>query len=305
MQIGFIGLGKMGLGMSTRTHKAAHETHGFAPSQSSRDEAQKHGITTHDSVKNLVSALDSPRIIFTLVPAGKVTHSVISELTEYLDEDDIVIDAGNSYFKDSQEHFSQLQENGIHFLDCGTSGGLKGEEVGYSLMIGGRKDIFDYVSPVFQDIAAPEAYQYMGDPGSGHYVKMVHNGVEYAIMESMAEGFELIENGPYDVDIRNVSQVWKNASIIRSYLMDLAHEAFQKDPKLNAHTDYVSDNGMGRWTVNTAIEHGVPAPAISDAVYARFRSQQNQSFAGKTLAALRNEFGGHAVQSTEKEESSS
>lgn len=303
MTLAFIGLGKMGLGLSHRVHNQGHTTHGFAPSQSSRDEAAKHGVITHESVAEMVSALPSPRILWVMVPAGNITDSVIHELYNLLEAGDIIVDGGNSYFKDSQYHAQQLAEKDITFLDCGTSGGLKGEELGYSLMIGGDQDAFTYVEPLFQAIAAPEAYNYMGPAGAGHYVKMVHNGVEYAIMESMAEGFELINNGPYDIEISRVSQVWKNASIIRSYLMDLAHEAFLKDPHLQAHSDRVDDNGMGRWTVQTAIEHGVPAPAISDAVYSRFRSQQDTSFAGKTLAALRNEFGGHAVHKTEEESS--
>ncbi len=295
MTIGFIGLGRMGHGLSNRAKQAGHTTHGFSPSQSSRDEAAKQGIQTHSTLKDMIDALPSPKILWVMVPAGEITDSVITELSTLLSQGDIVIDGGNSFYKDSQTHFTQLQEKGIEFVDCGTSGGLAGEEIGYSMMIGGNQKTVEYLDPIFNALAAPDAYAYMGPAGAGHYVKMVHNGAEYAIMQAMAEGFEMIESGPYNLDVVKVSQVWKNASIIRSYLMDLAHEAFKKDPSLESHTDRVDDNGMGRWTVNTAIEYGIPAPTISDAVYARFRSQQDASFAGKTLAALRNEFGGHKV----------
>lgn len=299
MTIGFIGLGRMGHGLSNRAKQAGHSTHGFAPSQSSRNEAAELGIQTHETLAEMIAALSSPKILWVMVPAGKITDSVITELADLLQKGDIVIDGGNSFYKDSQAHFGQLQAKGIEFVDCGTSGGLAGEEIGYSMMIGGNQETFEYLRPIFEALAAPDAYEYMGPAGAGHYVKMVHNGAEYAIMQAMAEGFELIERGPYDLDVVKVSQVWKNASIIRSYLMDLAHEAFKKDPKLESHTDRVDDNGMGRWTVNTAIEYGIPAQTISDAVYARFRSQQDSSFAGKTLAALRNEFGGHKVHTKE------
>ncbi len=295
MTVGFIGLGRMGHGLSNRAKQAGHTTHGFAPSQSSRDEAAEVGIITHETLADMIKALPTPRILWVMVPAGNITHSVILELNKLLSPDDIVIDGGNSFYKDSQSHYELLQKSDITFVDCGTSGGLAGEEIGYSMMVGGDSDTVEYLRPLFEALAAPEAYDYMGPAGSGHYVKMVHNGTEYAIMQAMAEGFELIESGPYDLDVVKVSKVWKNASIIRSYLMDLAHEAFKKDPKLESHTDKVDDNGMGRWTVNTAIEYGIPAQTISDAVYARFRSQQDSSFAGKTLAALRNEFGGHKV----------
>ncbi len=295
MTLGFIGLGRMGHGLSNRAQEHGHETHGFAPSQESRDAAAEEGIITHESVEKMLEAMPEQKIVWVMVPAGKITHQVITDLCEQLSEGDIVIDGGNSFFKDSVKHYEMLKERGIQFLDCGTSGGLMGEEIGYSMMIGGDKETFDTVRPIFEALAAPEAFEYMGPAGAGHYVKMVHNGTEYGIMEAMAEGFELIKSGPYQLDMVEVSKVWKNASIIRSYLMDLAHEAFKKDPNLEAHTDRVDDNGMGRWTVDTAIEHGIPAPAITDAVYARFRSQQDSSFAGKSLAALRNEFGGHKV----------
>ena len=232
-----------------------------------------------------------------MVPAGEITRSTITILSELLTAGDTVIDGGNSYFKDSQAHSEMLESKSINFIDAGTSGGLRGEQIGFSLMLGGKQELINSYEPLWEALAAPEAYAYMGEAGSGHFVKMVHNGVEYGIMQAMAEGFELVKSGPYpNLDLQQVSKVWKNGSIIRSFLMDLAYEAFQKEADLSSLSDYVDDNGMGRWTVDTAIEHAIPAPVITDAVFARFRSRQDESFAGKTLAALRNEFGGHEIK---------
>ncbi len=293
MNIAFIGLGKMGYGLSKRAKKGGFTTYGYDPSEKNRQEAAEEGIIVTESLKEHVEKKPKPRVFLVMVPAG--------DLADLIDTGDIVVDGGNSYFKDSVENYQLLKEKEIDFLDCGTSGGLKGEEIGYSMMIGGEQDVYETVRPLFEALAAPEAYDYMGEPGSGHYVKMVHNGVEYAIMQAMAEGFELIKEGEYpQLDMVRVTKVWKNASIIRSYLMDLAHEAFVKDPELTAHSDRVDDNGMGRWTVKTAIDNGIPAHTISEAVYARFRSQQESSFAGRSLAALRNEFGGHKVHKKEE-----
>ena len=297
MNIGIIGLGRMGMAIAKRALQHNHTVSGFAPSEDTRTQAQEYGVTTYESVQALVSAIPSPRTIWLMVPAGEITRSTIITLSEILVAGDTIIDGGNSYFKDSQAHAELLESKSINFIDVGTSGGLKGEEMGFSLMIGGDKTLIESYNPLWEALAAPEAYAYMGASGSGHFVKMVHNGIEYGIMQAMAEGFELIKEGPYsNLDMQEVSKVWKNGSIIRSFLMDLAYDAFQKDKNLDSLTDYVDDNGMGRWTVNTAIEHAVPLPVITDAVYARFRSRQEESFAGKTLAALRNEFGGHEIK---------
>ncbi len=301
MNIAFVGLGKMGLGLAKRILNEGHSVTGYAPSESTRELAQKNGIKTFDSLKELIKNLESPKIVWLMVPAGKITNEIVLELSELLSKNDIIIDGGNSYFKDSIENSNILSKQGINFIDCGTSGGLMGEEIGYSLMIGGNREVYQQLLPIFKSVSAPDAYEYMGGSGSGHYVKMVHNGIEYGIMQAMSEGFELVKSGYYtDIDLQKVSKVWKNGSIIRSYLMDLAYNAFQKDPNLDNLSDIVDDNGMGRWTVNTAIESAIPAPAITDAVYARFRSRQESSFAGKTLAALRNEFGGHKTYKSKK-----
>ena len=297
MNIGIIGLGKMGMAIAKRAIQHNHTVSGFAPSVETRDLATSFGVSTYTSIADLVNNLPSPRTIWLMVPAGEITRSTIVTLAELLNAGDTVIDGGNSYFKDSQAHSEMLESKSINFIDAGTSGGLKGEELGFSLMLGGKQELINSYTPLWEALAAPEAYTYIGEAGSGHFVKMVHNGVEYGIMQAMAEGFELVKSGPYpNLDLQQVSKVWKNGSIIRSFLMDLAYEAFQKDANLSSITDYVDDNGMGRWTVDTAIEHAIPAPVITDAVFARFRSRQIESFAGKTLAALRNEFGGHDVK---------
>lgn len=297
MNIGIIGLGKMGMAIAKRAIQHNHTVSGFAPSVETRDLAATFGVTPYESIPDLVTNLPAPRTIWLMVPAGEITRSTIVTLAELLNAGDTVIDGGNSYFKDSQAHSEMLESKSINFIDAGTSGGLKGEQIGFSLMLGGKQELINSYEPLWEALAAPEAYAYMGEAGSGHFVKMVHNGVEYGIMQAMAEGFELVKSGPYpNLDLQQVSKVWKNGSIIRSFLMDLAYEAFQKEADLSSLSDYVDDNGMGRWTVNTAIEHAIPAPVITDAVFARFISRQNESFAGKTLAALRNEFGGHEVK---------
>ncbi|MGA1046916.1 MAG: phosphogluconate dehydrogenase (NAD(+)-dependent, decarboxylating) [Minisyncoccia bacterium] len=297
MNIGIIGLGRMGMAIAKRAIQHNHTVSGFAPSIETRDLASTFGVTPYESIPELVSNLQTPRTVWLMVPAGEITRSTITILAKLLEAGDTVIDGGNSYFKDSQAQAELLESKSINFIDVGTSGGLKGEQIGFSLMIGGQRELVNSYNPLWEALAAPDAYTYIGPAGSGHFVKMVHNGVEYGIMQAMAEGFELVKNGPYpNLDLQQVSKVWKNGSIIRSFLMDLAYDAFQKDTNLDSLTDYVDDNGMGRWTVDTAIEHAVPAPVITDAVFARFRSRQNESFAGKTLAALRNEFGGHEVK---------
>jgi 6-phosphogluconate dehydrogenase len=297
MNIGIIGLGKMGMAIAKRAIQHNHIVSGFAPSEETRNIATTFGVDTYESLADLISHLPTPRTIWLMVPAGEITRSTIITLSAILSPGDTIIDGGNSYFKDSQAQAELLESKSIHFIDVGTSGGLKGEEMGFSLMIGGDKQLIESYTSLWEALAAPEAYAYMGASGSGHFVKMVHNGIEYGIMQAMAEGFELVKEGPYsNLNLQEVSKVWKNASIIRSFLMDLAYDAFQKEANLDSITDYVDDNGMGRWTVNTAIEHAVPLPVITDAVYTRFRSRQEESFAGKTLAALRNEFGGHEIK---------
>ena len=297
MNIGIIGLGRMGMAIAKRAIQYNHTVAGFAPSVETRELAATFGVAPYESIPELVASLPTPRTVWLMVPAGEITRSTITILAELLEAGDTVIDGGNSYFKDSQAQAELLESKSINFIDVGTSGGLKGEQIGFSLMIGGQRELVNSYNLLWEALAAPEAYTYIGPAGSGHFVKMVHNGVEYGIMQAMAEGFELVKNGPYpNLDLQQVSKVWKNGSIIRSFLMDLAYDAFQKDANLGSLTDYVDDNGMGRWTVDTAIEHAVPAPVITDAVFARFRSRQNESFAGKTLAALRNEFGGHEVK---------
>ncbi|MFB6224960.1 MAG: phosphogluconate dehydrogenase (NAD(+)-dependent, decarboxylating), partial [Candidatus Paceibacteria bacterium] len=236
-------------------------------------------------------------------PAGEIVDQTLEGITPYLSKDDIVIDGGNSYYQDTLERAAELAEHGIEYVDAGTSGGLRGEEIGYSMMIGGTEETVAYLDPIFKTLAIEEGYDHMGDVGSGHYVKMVHNAIEYGIMQSMAEGFELLKNGPFeDVDLERITHVWNHGSIIRSYLMELAETAFRNEGDLERIEDYVDDSGEGRWAVQTAIEHAVPFTVNTHAVYARFRSRQEESFGAKTLAALRNEFGGHEVKTENEKE---
>jgi 6-phosphogluconate dehydrogenase len=223
----------------------------------------------------------------------------LDELINLLDKDDIIIDGGNSYYKETMERGIKAAEKGIHYLDCGTSGGVWGLENGYSLMSGGNKDASDYVKPIYETLAPKGGYVYCGQSGSGHFVKMVHNGIEYGMMQAYAEGFELLEKSKFDLNLTEIAGAWRYGSVVRSWLLDLAVNAFQNDPKLENLEDFVQDSGEGRWTINTAIELEVPAHVITASLYNRFQSRQDESFAMKVLAALRNQFGGHEVKTKE------
>ena len=235
-----------------------------------------------------------------MLPYGDATQAAIDELTPLLDEGDILIDGGNSPFQHDIERGAQLQAKGIRYLDAGTSGGVWGLEVGYCLMVGGDKSAFEHIEPLLKTLAPPgHGYEYCGGHGSGHFVKMVHNGIEYGMMQAYAEGFELLEATEWDLDLASIADLWNQGSVVRSWLLELAADAFKKDPGLEHITGYVEDTGEGRWTVEQAIAHSVPMPAISAALFTRFRSRQADTFSGKVLAALRNEFGGHAVKEKE------
>jgi len=305
MKLALIGLGKMGGAMTRRLLKDNHEVVVYDINKDAIKEAESHGAIGTSSYKELSSNLEDQerKIIWMMVPAGEIVDQTLEGITPHLSENDIVIDGGNSYYGDTLERATELAENGIEYVDAGTSGGLRGEEIGYSMMIGGTKDTVEYLDPIFKTLAIEEGYDHMGDVGSGHYVKMVHNAIEYGIMQSMAEGFELLKNGPFEeVDLERITHVWNHGSIIRSYLMELAEKAFHNEGDLERIEDYVDDSGEGRWAVNTAIEHAVPFTVNTHAVYARFRSRQEESFGAKTLAALRNEFGGHEVKTDENKE---
>ncbi len=304
MEIGIVGLGKMGGNMAERLLERGHSVVGCDLGPGPRERLAKLGGTATTSVTELTGKLQqSPRIVWSMVTAGAITDSVIREAAAGMKPGDILIDGGNSRFTDSQRHAEELKEKGIRFLDAGTSGGIWGLQEGYCLMVGGDKTAFDTASPLLEALAPEDGLLYTGPAGSGHYVKMVHNGIEYALMQSYAEGFEILKNAPYpELDLKAICDVWMHGSVVRSWLLELAGSAFAQDPNLDALTGYVEDSGEGRWTVMESIEHAVPAPVIALSLYLRFRSRQTDSFSMKVLAALRNQFGGHAVHHSEEAE---
>lgn len=297
MKVGFVGLGRMGANMVKRLLGNKHEIVGFDPNESARKAVEKHGATTVTSLNELVDKLKPPRVVWVMVPAGKITETTVEALKDLLQKRDIVIDGSNSFYKDSMRRAKDLQEKGIHFLDAGTSGGIWGLKIGYCLMIGGEKSVFKMVESVFKTLAPENGYAYMGPSGSGHFVKMVHNGIEYAMLQAYAEGFEIMKaKREFALDLSKISNLWNHGSVIRSWLLELAESAFGKDPHLASIKGFVEDSGEGRWTVAEAISEDVPAPIITLSLLERFRSRQPESFSAKVIAALRNEFGGHAVK---------
>jgi 6-phosphogluconate dehydrogenase len=262
------------------------------------DEVVKDGAEGAYSMEELVEKLsgDGPRAITVMVPAGDVTEQVLLKLADMMDEGDILIDGGNSYFRDSVRRAEMLREKGIRFLDQGTSGGVWGLQVGYCLMVGGDASAFEHVEPALKTLAPPDGYAYLGGAGAGHFTKMVHNGVEYGMMQAYAEGFEILEKSQYDFDLRAISSLWNQGSVVRSWLLELAENAFEQDGHLDSVRGYAEDSGEGRWTILEAINEDVPAHVISASLFARFASRQDDSFAMKVIAALRGQFGGHAIQ---------
>lgn len=247
------------------------------------------------SPEEMVSKLEGRRVIWLMVPSGKPVGDTLEQLLPMMKKNDIIIDGGNSNYKQTIARAEKASESGIHLLDCGTSGGVWGLENGYSLMSGGNREASEYVLPLFRSLAPEGGYTYCGESGSGHFVKMVHNGIEYGMMQSFAEGFEIMEKSPFNLDLTSIASGWQYGSVVKSWLLELIVLALKEDPKLDLIKDYVEDSGEGRWTVEAAIELDVPAHVISAALYTRFASRQPESFAMKLLAALRNQFGGHAV----------
>lgn len=296
MKIGFIGLGKMGYNMVQRLLLDKHEVVVFNRDKSKADEIAKKGAIPSYSIEELVSKLPQRKVVWLMVPSGKPVDENLDALLNLLNKDDIIIDGGNSFWRDTQKRSEKAAEKGIHFLDCGTSGGVWGLKNGYCLMYGGEKEAADYVEPIFKSLAPDNGYVYCGQSGTGHLVKMVHNGIEYGMMQAYAEGFEILKKSPYNIDITKVADAWQYGSVVRSWLLELAVNAFKEDPQLEKLEDYVQDSGEGRWTVQTAMDFEVPAHVITASLYTRFQSRQDESFAMKVLAALRNQFGGHAVK---------
>jgi 6-phosphogluconate dehydrogenase len=296
MQIGMVGLGKMGFNMARRLLKGGHQIVGYDRSPEQVAALAGDGGAGAESVEELVRQLDQPRAIWLMIPAGEPTRQQISMLALLLAPGDIVIDGGNSNYRDSMRHTALLKDRGIRFLDVGVSGGIWGFQEGFCLMAGGDQETFAIVEPALKTLAPPDGYRLLGPNGAGHFVKMVHNGVEYGLMEAYAEGFELLRaKEEFDLDLREIADLWRHGSVVRSWLLDLVCEAFQDDPELEAIKGYVPDSGEGRWTVQETIDLAVPAPVITLALQMRFLSRQQDSFGAKVLAALRNEFGGHAV----------
>jgi 6-phosphogluconate dehydrogenase len=297
MEIGLYGLGRMGANMVRRLVRSGeHRVVAGNRSPGPVDEVVSEGAEGAYSMEEMVEKLSPPRAIWTMVPAGDITEATLLKFAGMMDEGDILIDGGNSYFRDSIRRAEMLHERGLRFLDAGTSGGIWGLQVGYCLMVGGDADAFDRVEPALKTLAPPDGYLYAGGAGAGHFVKMVHNGVEYGMLQAYAEGFEIMQKSQYDLDLHAVSHLWNQGSVVRSWLLELAESAFEKDANLDSVRGYVEDSGEGRWTVLEAINESVPANAIAGSLFARFASRQDDSFAMKVIAALRGEFGGHAVQ---------
>jgi len=296
MKIGFIGLGKMGHNMVHRLLNNGHEVVVWDRSIENIKETEKLGAIGASSLEDMVKKLPSRKAIWLMIPAGKPVDDTLDSLLVMLNKDDIIIDGGNSFWRHSQKRGEKALQKGIHFLDCGTSGGVWGLQNGYCLMYGGEKNATDHLEPIFKTLAPENGYVYCGPSGTGHLVKMVHNGIEYGMMQSYAEGFEILEKSPFDINLTKVADAWQYGSVIRSWLLELAVNALKDDPKLEKLEAYVSDSGEGRWTVQTAMDFEVPAHVMTASLFTRFQSRQKESFAMKMLAALRNQFGGHAVK---------
>ena len=296
MHIGFVGLGKMGGNMVERLLRDKHQIVVFNRATDKIEEAVKKGAVGSTSLKDLVGKLQGRKIVWLMVPSGEPVDQNIGDLVPLLSKGDIIIDGGNSNYKDTVVRHDTLTTKGIHYIDCGTSGGIWGLKVGYCLMIGGEKEAYQALEPIFKSLAPPDGYLYCGASGAGHLVKMIHNGIEYGMMQAYAEGFDILRASPYALDLQKISHLWNQGSVVRSWLLELAELAFQKDPKLEKIEPYVADSGEGRWTVFESIERDVPAPVLTLSLQMRFASRDKNSFSQRMLAALRNEFGGHSVK---------
>ncbi|RDE28869.1 phosphogluconate dehydrogenase (NAD(+)-dependent, decarboxylating) [Parageobacillus thermoglucosidasius] len=299
MKVGLIGLGKMGLNLGKNLIDHQHEVVAFDVNANAVEEIKKYGAKGVSSLKELVLSLENPRILWMMVP-HTVVDSVIGEITPFLSKGDIVIDGGNSHYKESIRRYNELKEMGIHFMDAGTSGGVEGARNGACYMVGGDSEAWNIVEPLFRDTAVENGYLYTGKAGSGHFLKMVHNGIEYGMMAAIGEGFEILEKSEFDYDYEKVARVWNHGSVIRSWLMELTERAFSKDAKLEEIKGIMHSSGEGKWTVETALDLQTATPVIAMSLLMRYRSLESDTFTGKVVAALRNEFGGHAVERNEK-----
>ncbi len=290
MKLAMVGLGRMGGNMVKRLEEKGHELATF----------DRSGNGTAGSLEELIGQLEPTRVVWVMVPAGDPTQGVIDELTELLEAGDVIVDGGNSNFRDSQRRHEAAAERGIAFVDAGVSGGIWGREVGYCLMVGGDENAVGAVEPAFLSLAPEDGYAHVGPSGAGHFVKMVHNGIEYGLMQAYAEGFEVMARSDLELDLERIAGIWRYGSVVRSWLLELLHAALEEDAHLDEIRGYVEDSGEGRWTIAEAIAEDVPVPVISAALYARFASRMDESFAAKVTAALRQQFGGHAVRAVEE-----
>jgi len=287
MKLGMVGMGRMGGNMVERLRRSGHEVETYARTNPAR---------TATSLVDLVGKLEHPRIVWLMIPAGDPTEQAFQELLGLLEKDDIIVDGGNSHFTDSKRRGELAEKQGIHFVDAGVSGGVWGLENGYCVMVGGKPEIVSRVEPLFLDLAPEDGYARVGANGAGHFTKMVHNGIEYGMMQSFAEGFEIMQASEFEIDLHSVASIWRYGSVVRSWLLELLEIALKEDPGLASIAGYVEDSGEGRWSLLAALDENVPAPIIANSLFARFASRQEESFAAKVSAALRNQFGGHAVK---------
>jgi 6-phosphogluconate dehydrogenase len=292
MQLGMIGLGRMGNGMTERLREHDHDVRTYDPQVESRTAA---------SLEELKAQLEAPRAFWMMVPAGKITEDVFQDLLKLADTGDTIVDGGNSNFRDSQRRYGEAQAHELNFIDAGVSGGIWGLEVGFCLMVGGNAEPVQRLEPIFKALAPDDGYAHVGPSGAGHFVKMIHNGIEYGLMQSYAEGFEIMEHSEFKLDLEEISGIWRYGSVVRSWLLELLHSAFEEHGgNLDDIAPYVEDSGEGRWTIHEAIAESVPAPVIAASLFARFASRDEINFAAKVAAALRNQFGGHAIKAVEQ-----
>ncbi len=298
MQIGMVGLGRMGMNMALRLLQGKNKVVAYNRSPDKVDEIAKKGANGAYSLEELVGKLKPPRAIWIMLPSGKPVDDAIDNLRGLLSKGDIILDGGNSFYKDDIQREKRLKSSGIHYMDVGVSGGVWGLKIGYCLMVGGNAKIYKRLEPIFKTLAPKDGYLYCGHVGAGHFVKMVHNGIEYGMMSAYGEGFEILKSSPYgdQMDFAKISHLWNQGSVIRSWLLELAESAFKKDRHLLNIEAYVEDSGEGRWTIQQAIDTAVPAPVITSSLFQRFRSRKKGVFSDRLLAALRNEFGGHPVK---------
>ena len=303
MKLAMVGLGRMGMNMARRLLQGGHEVVAYNRTREKTDRIVGEGATGAYSISELAEKLEPPRVVWLMLPAGPIVDEHVDKVKEILAPGDIIVEGGNSYYKDDIRRHADLARMNLRYLDAGVSGGIWGLKIGYCTMIGGDRETYEFVEPIFKTLAPPEGYLYCGPTGSGHFVKMVHNGIEYGMMEAYAEGFDILEKSSYaeSLDYSQVAHLWNQGSVIRSWLLELAEAAFAKDAKLSDIKGFVQDSGEGRWTVQQAVDLAVPAPVIASSLFARFMSREEDSFGNRVLAALRREFGGHPVVKADEE----